>query len=353
MELHADTPPSRAADAPSPRGGVLTSAPRAAGRILVCVDRSPSSEGCLQHAVDIAAGLGGDITLLHVMETPSERYGAHTSDVLDWEMRRQEAGTRLEQLSREGARAGAQTITPRLEQGHPAERILAVALEIDATLTVLAGHGERGLSAWSLGSTVQQVLSMTHGSVLVARSPPPNGSGPVREAPPRRILVPLDGSPRTESVLPTAARIALAHGAELLLAFVVAEPIPTAVLAEEDLDVARDLARRLEKRAHDYLDRVRRSAGPDGSRVRTLVLRSDDERRALLDLSERERVDLIVLSAHGSTCNRAGTFGSVATYVLLHAVVSVLVLQDLPDSSGPEQEGRSAPPPRALYAGSD
>jgi nucleotide-binding universal stress UspA family protein len=299
------------------------------------------------HAVAIAAGMESAITLLHVIESPRESYGLHTTDLLDWEFSRQEADARLEGLLREGRQAGARSITIRLEQGHPAERITAVARELDADLTVLAGHGERGLTAWNLGSTVQQVLSMTRRSVLVARSP----RRTALEASPKRILVPLDGSLRTESVLPTAARIARTHEAELLLALVVPEPVATAVLGAEELELARELAARIEGRGHEYLERVGERLTREGASIRTVVLRGGDERRILVDLSEREDSDLIVVSAHGSTCNRALTFGSIATYLLLHSVVSVLVLQDLPEpGAGDHDPSRSAPPPRASFA---
>jgi nucleotide-binding universal stress UspA family protein len=347
MGNFAEIPQAQRQDTPPPRSQELSQDAHAIRRILVCVDRSPFSEGCLMHAIAVAAGLGSAITLLHVMEAPHERYGSHTADLVDWEISRQEADARLEQLLREGEQAGARSIGVRLEQGHAAERIAAVARELDADLTVLAGHGERGLSAWSLGSTVQQVLSMTHRSVLIARSP----RGPARDASPKRILVPLDGSLRTESVLPTAARIARAHGADLLLVFVAADPVATAVMTGDVLALARELALRLEKHGRDYLERVREQLARDGASVRTMFLRSSDERRALVDLSEKDGSDLIVLSAHGSTCDPASTFGSVTTYVLLHSVVSVLVLQDMPDTSKPErEEPRSAPPPRASFA---
>jgi nucleotide-binding universal stress UspA family protein len=82
-----------------------------------------------------------------------------------------------------------------------------------------------------------------------------------------------------------------------------------------------------------------------------MVLRGGDVRCILVDLSEREDSDLIVMSAHGSTCNRALSFGSIATYLLLHSVVSVLVLQDLPEpAAGDQDTSRSAPPPRASFA---
>src|ERR1700722_8673291 len=179
----------QAEDLPSqPRG--LPHDVHAIRRILACVDLSRFSEMCLQHAVAVSRSLGGAITLLHVMDPPRERSGLQTTDVLDWEISRQEARAYLERLQRDGAPATGRDREIRLEQRHPAERITAVARELDADLVVIGSQGERGVAAWSLGSTAQQVLAVARGSVLVARS---DASGSVAVSP-KRILVPLDGS---------------------------------------------------------------------------------------------------------------------------------------------------------------
>jgi nucleotide-binding universal stress UspA family protein len=317
-------------------------------RILVCIDRSALSEACLQQAIAVSTSLGSAITLLHVMQPPHERPGEHATDVVEWEIARQEASSFLERLAREGATASEQHVDTRLEQGHPAERITAVAQELDADLAVLGSHGKRGKAAWTLGSTALQALAVARGSVMIAR---PNlaGDGAVS---PKRLLVPLDGSLRAESVLPTAARIAKKHGASLVLVLVVREPVPTAVLhSQEDLEAARILANRLEANGKGYLEGLGDHLVREGASVRTLVLRHTDERQCILDLSQREGTDLIVLSAHGATCNSELPFGSVTTHLLTHSVVPLLVLQDLRDSSlrGRERE-ESAPPLRASYA---
>jgi nucleotide-binding universal stress UspA family protein len=317
-------------------------------RVLVCVDQSQFSEASLQHGIAISKSLGAAITLLHVMEPAHERSGLHTTDVLDWEISRQEARAYLERLQKDATRASGRQVDIRLEQGHPAERIAAVARELDADLTILGSQGEHGVTAWNLGSTAQQVLAVAHGSVLIARSPLAVSG----EVSPKRILVPLDGSLRAESVLPTVVRIASAHGAELLLVFVVNEPAASGVLAApEDIAVARDLATRLEAGAKRYLEGLRDQLRREGASVRTLVLRNADERQSLFDLSQRERSDLIVVSAHGSTCNPALTCGSVTAHLLLHSTVPLLVLQDLRDSElrGQKRE-QSAPPLRGLYS---
>jgi nucleotide-binding universal stress UspA family protein len=319
--------------------------------ILVCLDRSPSNSLCLAHALSLANTFGSVVTLLHVAEHPHDRFGPHATDALGWEISRQEASAHLEQFQKEAERVSGLHVGVRLEQGHPAERIVALTRELGADLVVLGSHGESGQTAWSLGSTTQQVLATARSSVLVARG----RSSTATFAPPRRILAPLDGSIRTESVVPIAAGIASANGGELLLVHVVAEPLPSGVLYEpEDLELASVLASHLESRAAQYLDTLRQkiSEGERGSPIRTLVARQSDDRQFLIDLADREQIDLIVLLAHGSTCNAARPFGSVASHLLTHSTVALLVLQDLPASelrTEGDVEPHLAPPLRSSY----
>ncbi len=326
---------------------VLPRNARAVRRILVCVDHSSFAQACVRHAIAISKSLGGTITLLHVMQPPHERGGAQSTDVLDWEISRQEQGAFLALLEHDATKAAGQHVETRLEQGHPAERITAVARELDADVTILGSQGARGVAPWNLGSTVLQVLAVAQGSVLVVRS----STAETDVVCPKRILVPLDGSVRAESVLPAVVRIASMHGAELLLALVIQEPIVTGVLCSpEDLLAARELATRLEISGKRYVEELRGQLSREGAATRTVVLRSVDERQSLLELSRSEQSDLIVLSAHGSNCNPEVICGSVTVSLLTHAVVPLLVLQDLHDAElrGPDSS-RRAPPLRASF----
>lgn len=296
-------------------------------RVLVCLDRSPSSEACVPHAISLARVFRSEITLLYVMQPVSEHSGARITDPLGWEVSRREASAYLDRIAKDAREAWGLAVDSRIEQGRPAERITATAREIGADLTVMASHGEGGAVGRSLGSTAQQVLTVARGSMLVVRAALPAASVVV----PRHILVPLDGSLRTESVLPTAARIANAHAADVLLVHVVADPLPTALLHAEDLGLARELASRLESRAKRYLEHLRARL-PRDVRVRTLVTRHVDERQALLELAAQQEIDLVVLSAHGSVCNPSRPYGSVTHHLLAHATVPLLVLQDLPEA---------------------
>jgi nucleotide-binding universal stress UspA family protein len=321
-------------------------------RILVCLDGSPYSQACLPYGVSLAKTFGSALTLVRVMqprhEHGHEHGGPQMTDAVGWEISRQEARGYLERLQKEATAALGRPAEIRLEQGHPAERIVDVAREIGADLTVLGSHGEGGVTSWNLGSTVQQVLAVARGSVFVAHS---SSVVPVVVSP-RRIMVPLDGSLRTESVLPTAARIASAYGAELLLVHVVQEPLPSSVLAAEDLELARKLAVRLEFGAKRYLDRLGNRLAREVGTVRTLAVRHANERQCLLEIAQRERSDLVVLSAHGAACDPARCFGSVTADLLRNSTVPVLVLQDLPGGAleAVENVGEAlAPPLRASF----
>jgi nucleotide-binding universal stress UspA family protein len=326
---------------------IISVAERAANehRILVCVDRSAFGDVCLRYAISLARALGSELTLVHVME-PHYAQAPHT-DALDWEIARQEAGSYLERLEGEAARALGRAVNVRLEQGHPPERIVELAREIRADLTVLGSHGEGGVTPWNLGSTAHQVISVSRGSVFIAQT-----SGAVEVEPPRRILVPLDGSRRTESVLPTASRIARAYGAELILAHVVHDVTPTLVLrATEDLELARELTAHLEISAKAYLEGLRISLVHEGTPVRTLVARHTNERHSILETSRHEQADLIVVAAHGMACDPERTFGSVTEYLLAHSHVPLLVLQDLPEAElhTPALVEKAAPQLRASF----
>jgi nucleotide-binding universal stress UspA family protein len=171
----------------------------------------------------------------------------------------------------------------------------------------------------------------------------------------KRIFVPLDGSIRSESVLPTAIRLARSEGAEIVIAHVTNDPIRTAVLfLEEDLALARELADRLTARADAYVEQVRvrlNDESPIGARARVALGRSADHRSGLMALAASERADLVLLSAHGSACNARRPFGSVTSYFIAHSNVPVLIVQDLRTKPRSTPPPSPRPPPRSLDAG--
>jgi nucleotide-binding universal stress UspA family protein len=318
-------------------------------RILVCVDHSRFANVALRQAVSVATTFDSAVTLLYVLQPSYEAVAPRPTDAFAWDIATRQAATYLEGLKSEIAKESGVVVDSKLEQGHPAERIASLTGELNADLVVLGSHGESGLLEWNLGSTAEHVLAVARRSVLIARGQ----SGSEGPWAPKRILVPLDGSLRTESVLPVVARLAREHGAEVTLAHVVVEPSVTAILrADADLKLARDLATRLEGHAARYLGSLRDRLRNEGVDARTLVLRRADERQALLALTRAQGADLVVLSAHGTTCDPGCPFGSATKHLVAYCRVSLLVLQDVADGEGGgrKESAEETPPPLPLRA---
>ena len=314
-------------------------------RILVCIDHSNIADAGVSSAIWLARALGSELTLVHVMQPRHEHAGLH-SDALGWEINRQEARAFLERHERTAVAALRRTVEIRLEQGRPAERITELAREVRADLTIVSSHDGSDANAWSLGTTAQQVIAASRGSVFVAR-----GELGAANATTAHVIVPLDGSQRAESVLPIATQIARASSAEIVLVHVVATPIPSGVLhAAEDLELATTLAAHLEARAAAYLETRAQLIAPLAT-VRTVVLAHANPRSALLELSKREHASLIVVAAHGAACDPARRFGSVTEYLLAHSGVPLLVLQDLGDGESHRADRLAiGPPHRTSFA---
>jgi nucleotide-binding universal stress UspA family protein len=287
---------------------------------LVALDRSASREACLGQARVVERAFGARLTLAHVM--PSHRdAGIAGPGALEWEIARRDVERDLLEARGSLLAGGARDVGVALTQGVPADRIVAVARDVGADLVIIATH--RGGEPAALGDTAERVLSLARSSVLLAH--------PAAEAgPPTRIAVPLDGSARTESVLPAAAVLARAFGAEVALLHVVGEIEPSAVLCDpEDLAMSRRLSERMAESAARYLGRVRERVLHDLETVHTVVRRSHDERRAILEAAQHVGADLVVLSAHGRTCDVDRPCGSVAATLVARARTPVLVLWDL------------------------
>jgi nucleotide-binding universal stress UspA family protein len=322
-ELRIVRPDGGRPDGGRPDGGREEPIGRRIRHALVCLDRTPASEVCLPYANVIADAFDARLTLTHVIPSASSSGGTWSrADVLEWEIARREADRYLDH-AREllTARIGAPVETV-VNQGTPADRIALTVREVGADLAIVAGHPALAVRGRPIGATVQRLLGSTSASVLVVHG--------ASAAPPRQIVVPLDGSARTECVLPTVIALARTCDAEVTLAHVVQQRPTSAMFARPaDVVLAQQLAVRMRESAEEYLLRIRSRELRDLPRVRSIARARTDERRALLELATQVHADLIVLAAHGASCDAADPCGSATSYLLAHACTPLLVLQDV------------------------
>jgi nucleotide-binding universal stress UspA family protein len=297
--------------------------------VLVLLDGSQLAECALPWAVAVAQVFAARITLLRVLETPAiSSLTSHHHDAVDWEMRRAEALSRLAAIDRD-LKARQMTSTIELLEGRPAEQIVNFAGAHQVDLVALSSHGEGGLSGWALSSTAAKVVARARTSVLVVPAHAAEGQriGDVRF---RRVLVPLDCSPRAECVLPLATALARAHDAEMILAHVVPEPEMPRRLppSAEDVAVASRLTERNRLEGERYLGELRDRL-EQKLHVGTRIVVSSRRARAIRAMADEADVDLVMVSAHGRTGDALERYGSVAARLLEGNSRPIIVLQDL------------------------
>ena len=311
--------------------------------VLVPLDGSPLAEGTLPWAVAVAQALPARVTLLRVLEKPPlSSSTSHHHDAVDWEMRRVEAQSELARIDRE-LKARELTSSTELLEGRPAEQIIDFARAQHVDLVVLSSHGEGGLTGWALSSTVSMVVARTHNSVLLVPARATEGRR-IGEVQMRRLLVPLDCSPRAECILPLATALSRAHDAEIILAHVVPEPEMPRRLppSGEDLAVASTLTERNRLEAERYLGELRARLVEQHLRVGTRIVVSSHRARAIRAMADESGVDLVMVSAHGQTGDANERYGSVAARLLEQSRRPILVLQDLGSGREPTAEEEAA-----------
>lgn len=298
--------------------------------ILVPLDGSPLAEGALAHSVALAQAFAARLTLLRVLQRTPEAEPLHFVNALDWRVARAEAQTYLDGLASRLQGAGL-SVSTAVAEGEAAERIIEFAQGHGVDLIVISNHGESGLSGWNISSVAQKVVRRAYMSTLIVRayqatSPDPAG---LRY---RRLLVPLDGSPRAEYALPLAASLARAQGAELLLAHVVARPaLPGRTPpAPEDEALLERLVERSRLEGGRYLQEMGSWLSSEGTSVREALLVGDSVAAALHGLVEDEGVDLVLMTAHGHSGDGRWPYGSVAVSLIARGTTPLLLVQDVP-----------------------
>lgn len=134
-----------------------------------------------------------------------------------------------------------------------------------------------------------------------------------------RILIPLDGSPRSEAVLGHVAAILRRQDSEVVALRVV--PAPAIAQGQANPFVAEE-----EGIAEAYVQELVRRLIDEGIRARPIVERGSPA-TAILDVAQREKITLTALATHGRSGLTRWTLGSVTEKVIRASAGPVLVLR--------------------------
>jgi len=292
-------------------------------RMLIPLDGSKVAEQVLPYARFLAKALKIPVELLEVVDLEALRLLANP-----------ERGRYIDTLLSERMDTGksyldaiAQSfqdtqVTCVVEKGLAEDMIIERAAADKDTLIVMATHGRSGIQRWVLGSVADKVLHEATNHVLLVRAN--DGGKTDGEAALKTVIVPLDGSPLAETVLPYV--FDLAKKMRLEVVFVRAYALPTST-ADEYETYSDELVSQIEAEAKDYLAEKVREAKGKGLENVSSVVNIGYGAEEIITLARKTADNFVAMCTHGRSGIKRWVLGSVTDRVVRHSGDPVLIIR--------------------------
>lgn len=259
--------------------------------LVVPVDGSAASWSAVPIAARMAVSVDGRLDVVTVVDRLADITPAH------------------DELARGVAQLGDLPIEPGLHV--LANDVVAKAVadhveELTGAMVVMSSHGH-GRSAAVLGSTTDDLLRRLYGPIVVVGPHVRTEHAGVLDG---AYLVPLDGSPASEQIVPIAEAWAIEFGAVPWLVEVIAPRVHVAADVFESAYPARIASKVHQQTGHE---------------VEYEVLHGDKPSRAIVDFAAGNNSRLIFATTHGRTGLERLRLGSVAAEVVRHAPCPVVL----------------------------
>lgn len=292
-------------------------------RILIPLDGSALAECVLPHALALSRIHPLQVHLLRVISPASPHL--NPGDPFEWNFRKVEAETYLKNISERFIKHGIETFV-MIGEGKTAEMIIEYAQNQRVDLILICSHGRSGLTGWNISSIVQKVLFRAHTSIMLIRAYQPVPAEPLHY---ERILLPLDGSQRAESVLQIAVEFARVWESELLITHIITQPeMPRRrPLSHEELELADQIVECNRAEATQYLANLKERFDLP---IETHIFVSENAASRLHRFVKEQDVNLVIFTAHGFSGEPLWPFGSIVTTFIIYGSTPLLVYQDMP-----------------------
>ena len=233
------------------------------------------------------------------------------------------------ELNEDGIKA-----TTATSYGDVAREIVKYANSNKIDLIVMATHGYSRAKQWMFGSITQKVLYGTKIPVLLIKSKSPDVSVEFN-----RILLPLDGSPFSESTLPYAVGLAKNTKKEVLLLHICEPPIvpsygsrPINPTWKKHRD---DMWAEMEGLATSYLKKTMVALKKKGIKAKSRVIKAQgaEVTKTIMQISKEEHIDLIIIATRGRSGASSWVYGSIANRIVDEFSQPILLIR--PETSIP------------------
>jgi nucleotide-binding universal stress UspA family protein len=285
--------------------------------MLVPLDGSREAEHAIPAALEVVRRTGARLELLRVRpprEIREEIEGRPFTDPGPPSLERRYLDEIAARLS------DADQLTVKVIRGEPAESIVNRAAVAGANLIVMCTHARGGAGRLLLGSVADVVVRSSAVPVMLLKPPPTKVTLPSLRTFPR-VLVPVDGSPESEQIVPLLMQTIGTNGTEFSLLRVVHPE--AALVASHTMagSAGRDQnpARELEALASSIRSR-------DGHAAARLVAERNPA-NVILEEADRTGARLIAMTTRARRGASRLVIGSVADEVLRGAGCPVILFR--------------------------
>ena len=291
--------------------------------IMAPTDGSDAELPALEVALKLARRFDAELRLVRV-ETPpvvvDPRSGPGVLEQTEESLveARRIREKKLEALAAQLGKRGASRIVSSLESGRIEETLRDYADRFGVDLIVMSSHARGGLQRLNLGSVTDYLIRNTDIPTLVVR--PSHSSS--RNGPFERVIVPLDGSPLAEQVIPHVKALTEGSSASVNLVRVLR---PVTYSQKQIMQPGLPWWDDAVAEAESYLDRIAGSFRDTGLSVTKEVLMGDDVAAVILEYCARAGTDLLAIATHGVGGIKRLMFGSIADEITRRSPTSVLV----------------------------
>lgn len=207
-----------------------------------------------------------------------------------------------------------------LGEGSVVDATRTLVDELGVDLVVTSTRGGSGARHWLTGGVASRIVQSIDKPVLLVQSDyRDNGRTPRM----KRLLVTLDGSETAELVMPYAMALSDTFQGEVLLLSV--PEVPEATEFGAVVDWVETKRTEAEIEAGKYLDSIVAAVHDECPSVRTIVAGSRPA-SAIVEVSESEQVDMILMATHGRGGLDRLWMGSVTERVVQYTQLPVFLL---------------------------
>jgi nucleotide-binding universal stress UspA family protein len=191
--------------------------------------------------------------------------------------------------------------------GPVAQQIDALAQDSHADLIVMSTHGRSGVERWLIGSVANKLIMNTTTPMLLIR---PTSEWRSRWSQFKRLLITLDGSTTAERVLGYSCSLAKQFNSEIILL-----SVPENV--ESNPAYKPSIAQ--------YLESVQSLLKAEGITAQAIIT-GIDPASTIVEISQSEKIDLIMMATQGLGGLDRFMIGSVADRVLRHTYCPIFLV---------------------------